>query len=74
VQVDISGFPSGVSRVLLRHYRIDDPQQFLDCVEKNGITDQPSLEQYAAFEAAGELQKPDSPKWISCRTEKRSFI
>jgi xylan 1,4-beta-xylosidase len=51
VQVDISGFPSGVRRVLLRHYRIDDPQQFLDGVEKMGSPDQPWLEQYAALEA-----------------------
>jgi hypothetical protein len=52
VQVDISGFPRGVSRVSLRHYPIDDPQQFLDCVEEMGSLDQPSLEQYAALAAA----------------------
>jgi xylan 1,4-beta-xylosidase len=50
VQVDISGCPSVVRRVLLRHYRID-PQQFLDGVEKMGSPDQPWLEQYAALEA-----------------------
>ena len=68
VEVDISGFPSGVSRVLLRHYRIDETHSnSWTAWKKMGSPDQPSLEQYAALEAAGELQQLDSPQWITVR-------
>jgi xylan 1,4-beta-xylosidase len=65
VQIQISGLPGTAKRVLLRHYRIDDTHSNAWTAWKNmGSPQQPTPEQYAALEAAGQLQELESPRWI----------
>ncbi len=63
VRITIAGMPDG--RVLLRHYRIDETHSNAWTVwKKMGSPQQPSVEQYAALEASGQLQELASPRWI----------
>jgi xylan 1,4-beta-xylosidase len=63
VRIEIAGVPDG--RALLRHYRIDETHSNAWTVwKKMGSPQHPSEEQYAALEAAGQLQEFDSPRWI----------
>jgi xylan 1,4-beta-xylosidase len=65
VQIEIAGIPATQSRVLLRHYRIDETHSNAwTAWKKMGSPQQPSPEQYAALEAAGQLQQLESPRWI----------
>lgn len=64
VRVSISGLPAG--RLLLEHFRVDN--QYSNSYEvwkKMGSPQQPSPEQYAELERAGQLQSVDSPRWIT---------
>jgi len=66
VQTNFAGLPSGVHRVLVRHYRIDASHSNAYTVWKSmGSPQNPSPEQYAALERAGQLQLLDSPHWIT---------
>jgi xylan 1,4-beta-xylosidase len=66
VRIAIAGVPNG--RVLLHHYRIDETHSNAwTAWKKMGTPQQPSPEQYAALEAAGQLQELDSPRWIVVR-------
>ncbi|MGI8988069.1 MAG: GH39 family glycosyl hydrolase [Bryobacteraceae bacterium] len=68
VQLEIRGLSNGATRVLLRHYRIDDAHgNSWTAWKKMGSPQQPSPEQYAALEAAGQLQELESPRWIEAR-------
>jgi xylan 1,4-beta-xylosidase len=63
VRINVNGVPDG--RVLLRHYRIDETHSNAWTVWKRmGSPQDPSPEQYAAPEEAGQLQELDSPRWI----------
>ena len=63
VSIAIAGLRNG--RALLRHYRIDEAHSNAWTVwKKMGSPQSPSAEQYAALEAAGQLQELDSPRWI----------
>jgi xylan 1,4-beta-xylosidase len=65
VQIQIAGIPDSAKRVLLHHYRIDDTHSNAWTLWKNmGSPQQPTPEQYAALEAAGQLQELESPHWI----------
>jgi xylan 1,4-beta-xylosidase len=64
VQIEIAGL-AGSKRALLHHYRIDDTHSNAWTVwKKMGSPQQPDPEQYAALEAAGQLQELESPHWI----------
>jgi xylan 1,4-beta-xylosidase len=64
VELDIDGLPNGLRRVLLRQYRIDETHSnSWTAWKKMGSPPQPSPEQYATLEEAGELQQVDSPQW-----------
>jgi xylan 1,4-beta-xylosidase len=66
VRLTISGVPAG--RHLVEHYRVD--QQHSNAYEawkKMGSPAQPSAEQYAELESAGQLQMLDSPHWVDTR-------
>jgi xylan 1,4-beta-xylosidase len=66
VQVAIDGLPANAKRALLRRYRIDETHSnSWTAWKKMGSPQQPTAEQYAALEEAGELQQFDSPHWIS---------
>jgi xylan 1,4-beta-xylosidase len=63
VTIAISGL-SGVQRVLARHYRIDSHHSNAYAVWKGiGSPQNPSPEQYARLEAAGNLELLNSPSW-----------
>jgi xylan 1,4-beta-xylosidase len=66
VTVTIHGFPSPVDRVLVQHYRIDDDHSNAYRVWKElGSPQEPTPEQYARLQAAGQLQLLDSPTWMT---------
>ena len=65
VQFHVGGLPNGARRVLLQHYRIDETHSNAwTAWKKMGSPQDPSPEQYAALEAAGQLQELESPRWI----------
>ena len=65
VKIQIAGIPAAAKRVLLHHYRIDDTHSnSYTAWKKMGSPQQPTPEQYAALEAAGQLQELESPRWI----------
>ncbi len=62
VQVTVTGIPSGVKRVLLQHYRIDETHSNAYTAWKNmGSPQSPTSDQYAQLKAAGQLQLLNSP-------------
>jgi xylan 1,4-beta-xylosidase len=66
VTVTIAGIPASVHRVLLQHYRIDDGHSNAYTAWKElGSPQDPTPEQHARLEAAGQLQLLDSPRWIT---------
>ena len=65
LRVRISGLPKNEAHVLLREYRIDENHSNAWAAwKKMGSPQQPSPEQYAQLEAAGQLQPAGSPRWI----------
>jgi xylan 1,4-beta-xylosidase len=66
IELTIQGLPA--ERTLLFHYRVD--QEFSNSYElwkKLGSPQNPTPEQYAMLERAGQLQMLTSPEWISAR-------
>ncbi len=63
--VTVAGIPSNVHRVLLEHYRLDDTHSNSYTVWKAmGSPQHPTAEQYAALQAAGQLQLLTSPEYV----------
>jgi len=68
VHLDVAGVPGAAGRVLVRHYRIDQQHSNAYTLWKQmGSPQNPAPEQYAALEAAGQLQLLESPRWIPLR-------
>ncbi|MDE3194833.1 MAG: beta-xylosidase, partial [Acidobacteriota bacterium] len=66
VTLKASGLPA---RVLIREYRIDaDRSNAYTAWKKQGSPQKPTAEQYAALEAAGQLQLIGSPHWIATQS------
>ncbi len=66
VAVSMKSIPSSVHRVLLQHYRIDDHHSNAYTVWKEmGSPQDPTPEQYAKLQAAGQLQLLESPRWMT---------
>jgi xylan 1,4-beta-xylosidase len=66
LRLSIVGVPAGAKRVLLRHYRIDRTHSNAYTGWKDmGSPQNPTPEQYARLESAGQLQLLESPRWIS---------
>ena len=66
VSVSMKSIPPTVHRVLLQHYRIDDHYSNAYTAWKEmGSPQEPTPEQYARLQAAGQLQLLDSPRWIT---------
>jgi xylan 1,4-beta-xylosidase len=64
VRLAINGVPNSAARVLVQHYRIDGEHSNAYTVWKRmGSPQQPTPEQYAQLEAAGQLQPLGSPEW-----------
>ena len=63
--VKIQGIPRGVTRVLVKHYRIDDTHSNAYTVWKAmGSPQQPTTEQYAQLKSQAGLQLLNSPVWL----------
>lgn len=63
VEAVIEGLPNG--RLLLQHYRVDaDHSNSYEAWKKLGSPQQPTPEQYAQLERAGQLQLLGSPEWL----------
>jgi xylan 1,4-beta-xylosidase len=68
VRLEIAGVPRTAARVLVRHYRIDETHSNAWTAWKAmGSPQHPAPEQYAALEAAGQLQLAESPRWVDAR-------
>jgi xylan 1,4-beta-xylosidase len=66
VTMSITSIPLSVHRLLLQEYRIDDHHSNAYTVWKEmGSPQDPTPEQYAQLQAAGQLQLFDSPKWMT---------
>jgi xylan 1,4-beta-xylosidase len=64
--VSMKSIPPTVHRVLLQQYRIDDHYSNAYTTWKEmGSPQEPTPEQYARLQAAGQLQLLDSPRWIT---------
>jgi xylan 1,4-beta-xylosidase len=65
VRVTIAGIPTGVKRVLLEHYRIDETHSnAFTAWKKMGSPRTPTAERTVQLKAAGQLQLLSSPAWI----------
>jgi xylan 1,4-beta-xylosidase len=68
VRLTISGMPAAARRVLVKHYRIDhDHSNSYTVWKEMGSPQNPTPEQYARLEAAGQLQLLTSPEWIDSK-------
>jgi xylan 1,4-beta-xylosidase len=68
IRLAISGIPVRTRRVVLRHYRIDANHSNAFTVWKElGSPQNPTPEQYAKLETAGQLQLLESPSRISAQ-------
>ena len=68
VQLNVAGLPGGAKRILLRHYRIDRGHSNSYTLWKAmGAPQEPSLDQYEALKAAGQLQLVESPRWVESK-------
>ena len=74
VSLTIAGIPAAAGRVLVRHYRIDEEHSnAYTAWLRMGSPEQPSAEQYARLEAAGQLELLDSPEWVSTQDGRLSL-
>lgn len=65
VDVSVQGVPANVRKVLLQHYRIDNDHSNAYSVWKQmGSPQNPTPEQYAKLQSAGQLELLDSPQWM----------
>jgi xylan 1,4-beta-xylosidase len=64
LRVSVSGIPQSAAHVLVEHYRIDDEHgNAYTAWKQMGSPQQPTPEQYARLEAAGQLPLLGSPEW-----------
>jgi xylan 1,4-beta-xylosidase len=67
ISLAISGLPAG--RFLLEHYRVDgEYSNSHETWKKMGSPPQPSPQQYAQLEKAGQLQLLESPRWTTAQS------
>ena len=73
VTLTVTGIPAAAGRVLVHHYRIDaEHSNAYTAWLRLGSPQQPSGEQYARLEAAGQLQLLRPPEWVSTHDGKAS--
>jgi xylan 1,4-beta-xylosidase len=66
IALAVAGVPAAVQRALVTHYRIDPTHSNSYTVWKAmGSPQQPTAQQYAALEAAGQLELLTSPSWVT---------
>jgi hypothetical protein len=65
VHLTLAAIPASAHSILLRHYRIDrDHSNAYTVWKQMGSPQNPTPEQYAQLEAAGQLQLLGSPAWL----------
>ncbi len=63
IELAIAGLPRG--RMLMQHFRVDDQHSnSYEAWKRMGSPAQPTPEQYALLEAAGQLEPAESPRWV----------
>jgi xylan 1,4-beta-xylosidase len=68
VSLTITGLPSGIDRVLMQHFRIDDTHSNAYTVWKQmGSPQHPTPEQYAQLKHSAGLQLLNAPQWADVR-------
>jgi len=68
VRLSVAGVPATAARVLLRHYRIDQEHSNAYAAWKQLKSPQnPTAEEFAQLEAAGQLALVESPRWVPNR-------
>jgi len=68
VALQATGLPANVGRVSMQQFRVDqDHSNAYSAWKRAGSPQQPTPEQYAALEAAGQLQAVGSPQWLTVR-------
>ncbi|HWB84380.1 MAG TPA: hypothetical protein VG675_09595 [Bryobacteraceae bacterium] len=68
VQLSVTGVPETAQRVLVREYRIDkDHSNAYTVWQKMGSPQNPTPEQYAELEAAGQLHQLNSPRYMASK-------
>ncbi len=66
VRVSIHGVPAAIHRALLEEYRIDATHSnAFETWKQMGAPQEPSAEQYAQLQAAGQLKMKGSPRWVT---------
>ena len=71
VETVVTGIPASAGKVLVRHYRIDRTHSnAYTAWQEMGSPQDPSPAQYAALEAAGQLQMLGSPAWMPAENGK----
>jgi xylan 1,4-beta-xylosidase len=66
VRLTISGMPAAALRLLVKRYQIDrDHSNAYTVWKEMGSPQNPTPEQYARLEAAGQLELLTSPEWVS---------
>jgi xylan 1,4-beta-xylosidase len=65
VHLTVGGLPATATRLLVRHYRIDQEHSNAYAVWKQmGSPQSPTQDQYAKLEQAGQLELLESPRWL----------
>ena len=63
IELNVAGLPRG--RVLVQHFRVDDSHSnSFEAWKRMGLPAQPTAEQYALLESAGQLQMAEPPRWM----------
>ena len=66
ITLKVAGIPATVKRALVKHYRIDENySNSYTAWKAMGSPQQPTAQQYATLEAAGQLQLLTSPQWMT---------
>jgi len=68
IDLNIIGLPAKLERGLLQHFRIDsDHSNAFTAWKEMGSPQEPTLDQYAKLESAGQLQLLTSPQWVDVK-------
>jgi len=64
INASFANIPPGVTRVLVRHYRVDETHSnSYSAWKAMGSPRKPTRDQYAVLEGAGQLESMGSPVW-----------
>jgi xylan 1,4-beta-xylosidase len=68
IHVTVKGLPQGVSRMFLKHWRVDhDHSNAYTAWQLMGSPPNPSADQHRQLTAAGQLELLESPRWVAVK-------